>query len=91
MYGWKLVRMRPSLVFVGLTFTAARNFPLLATRRATAVPHDTMKQAVERLDNVRQHAGEQLLRVLALPRPHVAAAEQWAVCGEARMRQLLLR
>ena len=50
-----------------------------------------MKQAVERLDNVRQHAGEQLLRVLALPRPHVASAEQWAVCGEARMRELLLR
>lgn len=49
-----------------------------------------LKQGVERLDNVRQQAGEQLLRLLAVPAPDVPQAKRWAIRGEKRMRELLM-
>ncbi len=42
-----------------------------------------LKQGVERLDNVRQDAGECILRLLRLPLPDVKDAERWQLpsCG----------
>ncbi|KAK0201710.1 tubulin folding cofactor D C terminal-domain-containing protein [Desarmillaria ectypa] len=42
-----------------------------------------LKQGVERLDNVRQDAGECILRLLRLPLPDVKGAERWQLpsCG----------
>ncbi|GJE97138.1 tubulin folding cofactor D C terminal domain-containing protein [Phanerochaete sordida] len=48
-----------------------------------------LKQGVERLDNVRQQAGEQLLRLLALPPPARADGERWAVASRPLMQELL--
>ena len=50
-----------------------------------------LKQGVERLDNVRQTAGECFRTILALPPPEVSDPEPWRVRGEARMRDLFLR
>lgn len=50
-----------------------------------------LRQGVERLDNVRQEAGECFLRLLRLPRPSVAKAERWDIKGQSLMKQLFLR
>lgn len=47
-----------------------------------------LKQGVERLDNVRQQAGEQMLRLLAASSE---APQRWRVHGEELMRELFLR
>lgn len=47
-----------------------------------------LKQGVERLDNVRQHAGEQVLRLLALS---AGAPHEWRMHGEELMYELFLR
>lgn len=49
-----------------------------------------LKQGVERLDNVRQQAGEQLVRILLIPLPRVPNADAWRVHGEKLMRDLFL-
>lgn len=50
-----------------------------------------LKQGVERLDNVRQHAGQQLLRILELRHPDFDGSEQYKVHGLSLMRELFLR
>lgn len=50
-----------------------------------------LKQGVERLDNVRQEAGESFLRLLRLPLPVTLHEESYRVHGEALLRQLFLR
>ena len=50
-----------------------------------------LKQGVERLDNVRQHAGHQLLRILELRRLEFDGSEQYEVHGLSLMRELFLR
>ena len=47
-----------------------------------------LKQGVERLDNVRQQAGEQVLRLLALS---PSAPQGWNLHGEQLMRELFVR
>ncbi|CDO71460.1 hypothetical protein BN946_scf184909.g54 [Trametes cinnabarina] len=49
-----------------------------------------LKQGVERLDNVRQQAGESFLNLLLLPLPAVPNAELWKVHGEEKMKELFL-
>ncbi|OBZ71620.1 Tubulin-specific chaperone D [Grifola frondosa] len=49
-----------------------------------------LKQGIERLDNVRQQAGESFLRLLLLSLPSVPDAEQWRICGDAKMKGLFL-
>ncbi|KAJ3549188.1 hypothetical protein NM688_g5206 [Phlebia brevispora] len=49
-----------------------------------------LKQGVERLDNVRQQAGEQFIRLLSLPIPQVHGGEAWRIHGDQLMRQLFL-
>ena len=50
-----------------------------------------LKQGVERLDNVRQIAGESFLTLLLLPPPAVPDSARWKLRGEARMKELFLR
>ncbi|KIJ62569.1 hypothetical protein HYDPIDRAFT_157330 [Hydnomerulius pinastri MD-312] len=49
-----------------------------------------LRQAVERLDNVRQISGECFLRILKHQLPAVEGAEEWRVKGEELMRELFL-
>jgi len=49
-----------------------------------------LKQGVERLDNVRQIAGEHISRLLVLPLPTVADAGQWHIEGQELMKDLFL-
>jgi hypothetical protein len=50
-----------------------------------------LRQGVQRLDSVRQEAGENLIRLLLLPLPETAAAERWRIHGDALMKQLFLK
>ena len=50
-----------------------------------------LKQGVERLDNVRQQAGEQMIRLLELRLPQVPSADAWNVHGRRLFRELFLR
>lgn len=50
-----------------------------------------LRQGVERLDNVRQTAGEHISRLLVLPLPTTAGSIQWRIEGEALMKDLFLR
>ena len=50
-----------------------------------------LKQGVERLDNVRQQAGDQVIRLLQLPLPQVPGCEAWRIRGDQLMRKLFLR
>lgn len=50
-----------------------------------------LKQGVERLDNVRQAAGIQLLRLLQFRTPELTQRAQWTIHGEALMCQLFLK
>lgn len=50
-----------------------------------------LKQGVERLDNVRLHAGQQFMKVLLLPLPNVEGCERWKICGEGIITRLFVR
>ena len=50
-----------------------------------------LKQGVERLDNVRQQAGEQIVRLLKLPLPQVSGADAWQIHRGPLMQELFLR
>lgn len=47
-----------------------------------------LRQGVERLDNVRQIAGESFLRIIGLPLPSVEGAEDWRLRGEGLVRDI---
>ncbi|KAL4251881.1 Tubulin-folding cofactor D [Abortiporus biennis] len=49
-----------------------------------------LKQGVERLDNVRQQAGEDFIRLLLLPLPEIENANDWKIEGDALMKHLFL-
>ncbi|EMD39955.1 hypothetical protein CERSUDRAFT_45983 [Gelatoporia subvermispora B] len=49
-----------------------------------------LKQGVERLDNVRQQAGECFTALLSSPLPSVPHAEHWRIRGERLMRELFI-
>jgi tubulin-specific chaperone D len=50
-----------------------------------------LKQGVERLDNVRQEVGANIIRLLLLPQPAVAGSELWRIHGDELMKELFLR
>lgn len=50
-----------------------------------------LKQGVERLDNVRHQAGQELLRLLRLPLPDATNATAWQVRGSDLLTELFLR
>ncbi|KAI0044399.1 TBCD protein [Auriscalpium vulgare] len=67
------------------------NFPdYLPSDKYHAAIAGTLKQGVERLDNVRQEAGEQFLRLLTSPLPSTPDAEQWCIRGQSLLQSLFL-
>ncbi|KAI9443203.1 TBCD protein [Lactarius indigo] len=50
-----------------------------------------LKQGVERLDSVRQQAGESIIRLLKCPPPFVDDSNSWKFHGEQLFEELLLR
>ena len=75
--------------------TNASNIPDFAQYLPASTYHELvggiLKQGVERLDNVRQQAGEQILRLLQLPLPKFPEADAWRVHSGGLMRDLFLR
>lgn len=49
-----------------------------------------LKQGIERLDNVRQQAGEQVVILLNGPLPSVPNAEAWRIHGESLLKLLFI-
>ena len=71
---------------------AIANFPeYLPASKYHELIAGILKQGVERLDNVRQQAGEQMTRLLRLELPPVAGREAWRIHGDQLMKELLLR
>jgi len=63
----------------------------LPARKYHHVVARILRQGAERLDNVRQIAGECLLRLLRLPLPSIPHQEEWRVKGADLMTRLFLR
>ncbi|KAI9058356.1 TBCD protein [Trametes sanguinea] len=80
--------------FITTLFARAAMLPDLASYLPPESHHDAiggiLKQGVERLDNVRQQAGESFVNVLLLPLPTTPGAERWQIHGEAKMKELFL-
>ncbi|KAI0732028.1 TBCD protein [Fomitopsis betulina] len=79
-------------VFSEILLPAASNLDSLTDYLPSVKYHDTiggiLKQGVERLDNVRQLAGECFMRLLVLPLPAIPGVEQWAIHGHELMKSL---
>lgn len=82
-------------VFSEILLPAASNLDSLTDYLPSVKYHDTiggiLKQGVERLDNVRQLAGECFMRLLVLPLPAIPGVEQWAIHGHELMKSLFQR
>ncbi|RPD62432.1 ARM repeat-containing protein [Lentinus tigrinus ALCF2SS1-7] len=80
--------------FIQALFSHASALPDFAAYLPPEKFHDAiagiLKQGVERLDNVRQAAGENFLAILLLPSPAVADSAPWKIRGEQRMKELFL-
>ena len=50
-----------------------------------------LKQGVERLDNVRQEAGQSFISLLRTALPSGLLGDPWRIAGEAMMKSLFLR
>lgn len=50
-----------------------------------------LKQGVERLDNVRLQAGQQVVRLLTMQLPDIPGIDRWRIHGESLMKELFLR
>lgn len=81
--------------FAETMFGHARELPNFPEYFPASRYHDAvggiLKQGVERLDNVRQQAGECFLRLLRLQLPQVTHAEEWQIQGAENMKKLFLR
>ncbi|KAL1950308.1 hypothetical protein VTO73DRAFT_5432 [Trametes versicolor] len=75
-------------------FTHASTLPEFSSYLPPGRYHDAiggiLKQGVERLDNVRQQAGECVVTLLLLPPPAVEQAQQWQIHGDAKMKEKFL-
>lgn len=68
------------------------NFPeYFPAEKYQAAIAGILKQGAERLDNVRQQAGENLLLLLQIPLPDVPDAELWRMPGDKLMTKMFLR
>lgn len=80
--------------FAETMFGHARELPNFPEYFPASRYHDAvggiLKQGVERLDNVRQQAGECFLRLLRLQLPQVTHAEEWQIQGAENMKKLFL-
>ena len=81
--------------FIQTLFSHANTLPDFAAYLPPEKVHDgiagILKQGVERLDNVRQIAGESFLAILLIPSPAVTDPTPWKVRGEQKMKELFLR
>ncbi|PSR74806.1 hypothetical protein PHLCEN_2v9520 [Hermanssonia centrifuga] len=91
----RIVCVKGLASFAEILITDAAAMPHFAEYLPASRYHDAvagiLKQGVERLDNVRQQAGEQLLRLLVLPSPAVPQSEAWLIEGDHLMKELFLR
>lgn len=91
----RIVCVKGLASFAEVLITDAAAMPNFAEYLPASRYHDAvagiLKQGVERLDNVRQQAGEQLLRLLVLPSPAVPQSEAWLIEGDHLMKELFLR
>jgi tubulin-specific chaperone D len=80
--------------FAELLFANVASVPYFAEYLPASKYHAAisgiLRQGVERLDNVRQIAGEHILRLLVLPLPTITNPEHWRVAGQALMEELFL-
>ncbi|KAI0761942.1 TBCD protein [Trametes elegans] len=80
--------------FVQILFAHAASLPdfseYLPEEQYHAAIGGILKQGVERLDNVRQLAGECFVRLLLLPLPAIAEERRWQIHGEAKIKGLFL-
>lgn len=80
--------------FVEILFSQAAtltNFTkYLTAAKYHAAVSGILRQGVERLDNVRQIAGENVLHLLQLPLPAVSESNLWRIEGEPLMKELFL-
>lgn len=81
--------------FVEILFANAAKIPNFEDYLPAPVYHTAiagiLKQGVERLDNVRQTAGEHVGRLLLLSLPTVEDPSPWRIEGEETMKALFLR
>lgn len=81
--------------FAEMLFSQASGIPdfsnCLPAVKYHAAISGILRQGVERLDVVRQVAGESISRLLALPLPNVPDSNLWQIDGEPLMNKLFLR
>lgn len=81
--------------FIRTLITEAAALPSLSDYLPPRSFHDAiggiLKQGVERLDNVRQQAGECFVDLLSLPLPATAYPERWQIQGAATIKGLFVR
>lgn len=81
--------------FVEILFNSAAEIPKFEEYLPAPAYHAAiagiLKQGVERLDNVRQTAGEHLRRLLLLSLPPVEDPSPWRIEGDEMMKALFLR
>ena len=93
---WVRMACIQSLTRVSLTMLShARDIPnfvdYFPPDKYQAAIAGILKQGAERLDNVRQQAGENLLLLLQTPLPDTQDADLWRVPGDEILRKTLLR
>lgn len=81
--------------FAEVLFSHSENLPAFAQYFPASKYHDAvggiLKQGVERLDNVRQQAGECFIRLILLPLPKVVDADAWKIHEDAFVKSVFLR
>lgn len=81
--------------FVDILFSSATTLTgfteFLPPAKYHAAVAGILRQGVERLDNVRQVAGESILHLLQRPLPAVLESNMWCIEGHTLMKELFLR
>jgi Tubulin folding cofactor D C terminal len=93
---WVRIASIQGLTSVSLTLLTLANSDVTYTEYIPANLYQKaisgiLKQGVERLDNVRQQAGENVVRLLRCPVPIVNDSNAWKFHGEELFKGLLLR
>ena len=80
--------------FIRTLFMQAATLPSLSDYLPPLSFHNAiggiLKQGVERLDNVRQQAGESFVDLLSLPLPDTGDPGRWQIQGATKMRELFI-
>lgn len=88
----RMASLQGIVTYASTLFEHASSLPDLATYlppdRFHIAAAGILKQGVERLDNVRQSAGECMGRLLRAPLPNVQGSDRWRVHGDSLLREL---